>query len=420
MRLSKDYAHLDRQIIAIPKGHKTTRLMDGDDIYIDSNQDADMKRSIKPSDIWDANGSIKHAFSGSYSLDANDSRIHNSGIFSNRISNINIDPQKTNNLISKRGISWSELIAFSDSPLEDTADRTRLSGYISQSRYSILNYLERFELSHLKDISSFFNTVKCSSCNRILFSFLACDSDTKHSCCHKNHRAEAIKPSQPKKKAKISSEYIDSSLPRSTSINTKKKLVRSPPVLNLDKHCGVVIIPSNLPCMRSLTCKSHSVLAKRSVTGRSRSYDELLAKHKLERQADKMTNSADVNISTKVPNIEHKKSNTDTSDPLLQILKSNYRTPILYLPTFTRFGNSNLRHWLVNGVSYSMMSNRRATSFIPSMHIPFGSSNDNDSTSKKLSKKKSPKKIDKNESDMTSTTISDNMVSYSMPDIAFT
>ena len=45
--------------------------------------------------------------------------------------------------------------------------------------------------------------------------------------------------------------------------------------VDLDKQCGV-INDKNLPCSRSLTCKSHSMGAKRAVQGRSRPYDELL------------------------------------------------------------------------------------------------------------------------------------------------
>lgn len=45
--------------------------------------------------------------------------------------------------------------------------------------------------------------------------------------------------------------------------------------VDYDKQCGV-INDKNLPCSRSLTCKSHSMGAKRSVLGRSRPYNELL------------------------------------------------------------------------------------------------------------------------------------------------
>lgn len=45
--------------------------------------------------------------------------------------------------------------------------------------------------------------------------------------------------------------------------------------VDLDKQCGV-INDKGLPCSRSLTCKSHSMGAKRAVLGRSKKYDELL------------------------------------------------------------------------------------------------------------------------------------------------
>lgn len=45
--------------------------------------------------------------------------------------------------------------------------------------------------------------------------------------------------------------------------------------MDYDKQCGV-INDKNLPCSRSLTCKSHSMGAKRAVQGRSKGYDELL------------------------------------------------------------------------------------------------------------------------------------------------
>lgn len=47
-----------------------------------------------------------------------------------------------------------------------------------------------------------------------------------------------------------------------------------------DKHCGVWDSEGERNCTRALTCKSHSVLLKRKVEGRCRSFDELLGVHK--------------------------------------------------------------------------------------------------------------------------------------------
>ncbi|RUP46543.1 hypothetical protein BC936DRAFT_146823 [Jimgerdemannia flammicorona] len=47
--------------------------------------------------------------------------------------------------------------------------------------------------------------------------------------------------------------------------------------IDLDKQCGVISGPNNMQCTRSLTCKSHSMGAKRAVMGRSQLYDVLLS-----------------------------------------------------------------------------------------------------------------------------------------------
>jgi SAGA-associated factor 73 len=56
------------------------------------------------------------------------------------------------------------------------------------------------------------------------------------------------------------------------SKNTKGR-IKGPP--EYDKHC-CVINAKGVPCSRSITCKVHSMVAKRSVIGRSKGYDELL------------------------------------------------------------------------------------------------------------------------------------------------
>ncbi|EIW58616.1 SCA7-domain-containing protein [Trametes versicolor FP-101664 SS1] len=73
------------------------------------------------------------------------------------------------------------------------------------------------------------------------------------------------------KKRKAEDELDDPGAPK-----TKKQArtrVKGP--VDYDKQCGV-INDKGLPCSRSLTCKSHSMGAKRSVQGRSKGYDELL------------------------------------------------------------------------------------------------------------------------------------------------
>lgn len=52
----------------------------------------------------------------------------------------------------------------------------------------------------------------------------------------------------------------------------------------MERQCGVVL-PNGQPCARSLTCKSHSMGAKRGVAGRSLPYDMLLAAYQKKNQA---------------------------------------------------------------------------------------------------------------------------------------
>ncbi|KAI8643686.1 SCA7, zinc-binding domain-containing protein [Parasitella parasitica] len=56
----------------------------------------------------------------------------------------------------------------------------------------------------------------------------------------------------------------------------QKKSTKQKAPLDLDKQCGVIQGQNNLPCTRSLTCKSHSMGSKRAVEGRSQPYDVLL------------------------------------------------------------------------------------------------------------------------------------------------
>lgn len=54
--------------------------------------------------------------------------------------------------------------------------------------------------------------------------------------------------------------------------------------VDVEKHCGVPL-PNGAQCARSLTCKSHSMGAKRAVPGRSLPYDMLLHAYQKKNQA---------------------------------------------------------------------------------------------------------------------------------------
>lgn len=61
---------------------------------------------------------------------------------------------------------------------------------------------------------------------------------------------------------------------------------------NPDKHCGVWDNESKRHCTRALTCKSHSVLLKRNIQGRSKSFDDLVQEHKAQKEAQQAAAAA--------------------------------------------------------------------------------------------------------------------------------
>ncbi|OWP01153.1 hypothetical protein B2J93_1061 [Marssonina coronariae] len=63
--------------------------------------------------------------------------------------------------------------------------------------------------------------------------------------------------------------------------------------VDVERQCGV--IKDGVPCARSLTCKSHSMGAKRGVPGRSLPYDMLLAAYQKKNQAKQQKAAIDAN-----------------------------------------------------------------------------------------------------------------------------
>ncbi|MBE7179848.1 MAG: SCA7 domain-containing protein, partial [Terriglobus roseus] len=64
----------------------------------------------------------------------------------------------------------------------------------------------------------------------------------------------------------------------------KAKAPKTKGPVDVEKQCGVPL-PNGAQCARSLTCKSHSMGAKRAVPGRSLPYDMLLAQYQKKNQA---------------------------------------------------------------------------------------------------------------------------------------
>ncbi|KAI9832647.1 MAG: hypothetical protein M1819_004232 [Sarea resinae] len=74
----------------------------------------------------------------------------------------------------------------------------------------------------------------------------------------------------------------------------KPKVPKPKGPVDVERQCGVVL-PNGAQCARSLTCKSHSMGAKRAVPGRSLPYDMLLAQYQKKNQAKQQKAAIDAN-----------------------------------------------------------------------------------------------------------------------------
>lgn len=92
----------------------------------------------------------------------------------------------------------------------------------------------------------------------------------------KKRKTEGEEDKEPKKKKKKE--------------EPKPKAPKPKGPVDVEKQCGV-ILPNGAQCARSLTCKSHSMGAKRAVPGRSLPYDMLLQAYQKKNQARQQSES---------------------------------------------------------------------------------------------------------------------------------
>ncbi|CAK7203498.1 SAGA complex subunit Sgf73 [Sporothrix eucalyptigena] len=138
---------------------------------------------------------------------------------------------------------------------------------------------------------------------------------------NKKRKAEAeIEKAAPKKKKKE---------------ETKPKTAKPKGPVDVERQCGV-ILPNGQPCARSLTCKSHSMGAKRAVPGRSLPYDMLLAAYQKKNQAKQQ--KAAIDASATVEEEEDPNSgNIDSDEETATVMNAmaNWRPrPVVQQPSF--------------------------------------------------------------------------------------
>ncbi|RMD40737.1 hypothetical protein DV735_g4399, partial [Chaetothyriales sp. CBS 134920] len=100
------------------------------------------------------------------------------------------------------------------------------------------------------------------------------------------------------RKAGDEDEAKDSKKKRSKKEEQKAKQAKTKGPVDVEKQCGV-LLPNGAQCARSLTCKSHSMGAKRAVPGRTLPYDMLLQAYQKKNQARQQ--KAAIDASAAVP-----------------------------------------------------------------------------------------------------------------------
>jgi SAGA-associated factor 73 len=102
----------------------------------------------------------------------------------------------------------------------------------------------------------------------------------------KSSKKSAVKSTEDRKGKKRKADEDDKGEPKKKKKKDEPKPKTAKPKgpVDVEKQCGVTL-PNGAQCARSLTCKSHSMGAKRSVPGRTLPYDMLLQQYQKKNQA---------------------------------------------------------------------------------------------------------------------------------------
>lgn len=131
----------------------------------------------------------------------------------------------------------------------------------------------------------------------------------------------------------------------------KAKAPRPKAPVDVEKQCGVEL-PNGGQCARSLTCKSHSMGAKRAVPGRSAPYDKLLMEYQRKNQAK--LQKAQFDASAPNPEDENLPSgpvdSEEERDAVMSSIARNWGGGPIYQPVAVplreRYQQNRIRHML--------------------------------------------------------------------------
>ncbi|KAK2746084.1 hypothetical protein FQN57_003424 [Myotisia sp. PD_48] len=110
----------------------------------------------------------------------------------------------------------------------------------------------------------------------------------------KKHVGEEGTKKGKKRKADVEDDKDKEPKKKKKKDEPKPKIAKPKGPVDVEKQCGV-ILANGAQCARSLTCKSHSMGAKRAVPGRSLPYDMLLQAYQKKNQARQQKAAIDAN-----------------------------------------------------------------------------------------------------------------------------
>ncbi|KAL6717114.1 Mitochondrial beta-keto-acyl synthase [Lecanora helva] len=146
----------------------------------------------------------------------------------------------------------------------------------------------------------------------------------------------------------------------------KPKVPKPKGPVNVEQQCGVAL-PNGGFCARSLTCKSHSMGAKRSVPGRSLPYDTLLSMYQKRNQA-KMQKAA---LDAAAPLLDDEPAagpvdSDEEKDAVMAAIARSRPTPLeqhIFVPATRKYKQIRMKEMLGNalGVKGSLFGGARAS-----------------------------------------------------------
>lgn len=139
----------------------------------------------------------------------------------------------------------------------------------------------------------------------------------------------------------------------------KPKAVKPKGPVDVERQCGVPL-PNGQQCARSLTCKSHSMGAKRAVPGRSLPYDMLLAAYQKKNQARQQKAAIDANapalLDDELDNITGPVDSDEERDAVMTAISRNISRPQplvtrTLFPTRRKYQLVRMKEMLSNAMS---------------------------------------------------------------------